>query len=241
VFNFTDLLEFHQSSSDSSALATDSVAGELFQYDFSELELIGAHFSYTDASIDKALNMQELSFYTPHIAWNQEDRSDTGIKFSFHEEGYFQSKLYMDPNEGDFNAQIVVESLHLDAFNDFLRKSLPLDSIGGLVNTELFISGDLDEVEKSIVSGSVDLFDFKLTDQEQRKLIAFKEVNLTVDEIDMDAKRMRFNSLALRQPYLYVELYDSSNNFFEFFGIEPDSTAPLFFALNSFQSNRGSF
>lgn len=247
IFNFTDLLEFHQAKTDTLEIETDTTEREPFQYDLSELELNQAHISYTDATIDHTVNMREFSFYTPHIAWNQEDKSDAGIKFNFHEGGYFESSLNLDPQEGDFDALIKIDRLYLNAFTDFLRKSLPLDSIGGVVNTELYIAGDLDEVEKSIVSGSVDLSDFRLTDQGQNKLIGLNEVNLTVDEINLDAKEMRFDSLALIEPYIQFELFDSSNNFFEFFGMEidtagtpeSDSTAPFFFALNSFSINEG--
>jgi len=259
VFNFTDLLEFHQSETDSSALESDTAAAEPFRYDFSELELSKAHFSYTDATVDHTVNMQEFSFYTPHISWNQEDKSDAGIRFNFHEEGYFQSALNVDPTKGDFSGHITIQRLHLDAFSEFLRKSLPLDSIDGVVNSELYIEGDMNKVEKSIVSGSVDLFDFRLTDQEQRKLIGLSEVNLTANEIDLDGNEIHFDSLVLTEPYLQFELYDSSNNFFEFFGIEPDTTSeesegtalqpdapesdtavPLFFTLNSFSIEGGS-
>ena len=55
----------------------------------------------------------------------------------------------MDPKAGDFNAQIKIYRLHLETFSDFLGKSLPLDSIGGVVNSELYIVGDLDDIEKS--------------------------------------------------------------------------------------------
>ena len=253
VFNFTDLLEYHQAKQDTFALEPVTAAREPFRYDFSGLQLNQANFSYTDASINKTIDMREFSFFTPHIAWNQEDKSDAGIKFNFHEEGYFQSTLHVDPTEGEFSAQISIYRLHLGAFSDFLKKSLPLDSIDGVINSELYIEGDVDEIEKSILSGQVDLFDFKLTDQKQRKLFGLDEVNLTMDKIDLDAKELCIDTLAITQPYLQFELYDSSNNFFEFFGIEPDTmtelsdgadlqpdslesdtSAALYFALNSF-------
>ena len=258
VFNFTDLVEFHQAKTDSSVMEVDTSASEPFRFDFSKLELNQAHFSYTDASIEHTIHLEDFSFYTPHIAWNQEDKSDARIKFNFQEEGYFQTTLNVDPTEGEFNAQISIQSLHLNGFSDFLRKTLPIDSVIGVVNSEFFLEGDLDELEKSIISGSVDLFDFKLTNQEQQKLIGLNEMNLTVNEIDMDAKRLNFNSLAFIQPYLYFELYDSSNNIFEFFGLESDTTtedseesvlqadspgadaaAPFFFSLNSFSIDQG--
>jgi len=106
VFNFTDLVEFHQVKTDSSVIEPDTSTSEPFRFDFSDLELNQAHFSYTDASIENTIHLENFSFYTPHIAWNQEDESDARIKFSFQEEGYFQTALNVDPTEGEFNAQI---------------------------------------------------------------------------------------------------------------------------------------
>lgn len=62
VFNFTDLLEFHQSEQDASAVEPDTASREPFRYDFSKLQLNQAHFSYTDASIDKTIYMREFNF-----------------------------------------------------------------------------------------------------------------------------------------------------------------------------------
>ena len=115
IFNFTDLVEFHQSE-------PDTAVSEPFQYILSNLEMNEANFKYTDASIDKTIVMRDMNFFIPYIAWNQEDKSEAGIKFNFLKEGYFQSTLHVDPKKGVFDANIVISRFYLDAFTDFLKK-----------------------------------------------------------------------------------------------------------------------
>jgi len=247
IFNFTDLLEHHQSEE------PDTTTGEPFQYIFSNLEMKDAYISFTDASIDKTIYVRDLSFFIPYIAWNQEDKSEAGIKFNFHQEGYLQASLNVDPTEGEFDGQISINRLYLHEFTDFLKKAVPLDSIGGLVNTNLSFTGDLDELEHSIVSGDFELLNFEISDQIYGKLLGLERMNFSINDIDPQKQNYLFDSLILTQPYVHFELYDSSNNFFDFLGIqavsEEDSLAkrdstldvsssedasPVFFALNSF-------
>jgi len=251
IFNFTDLLEFHRSE-------PDTTLDEPFKYFLSKLEMQKANIKYTDASIDKTIVLRDLNFYIPYIAWNQEDKSEAGVKFNFLKEGYFESSLQVDPNEGIFDANIIIHRLYLDAFSDFLKKSVQLDSIGGVISSNINIEGDLDEIEKSVVSGSVELLDFELTDLNRRKLVELNKMFLLLDAIDLNNNKFIVDSLTLTQPFIHFELYDSTNNFFDFLGIHPtpegdtvlktDSsedvkqtgvTSPISFAMNSFIIDHG--
>ncbi|MEN8203160.1 MAG: DUF748 domain-containing protein [Bacteroidota bacterium] len=218
LYNFTDLLEYHQSEPDT--LYSDTIESEPLHYIFSNLELNKARFSYTDSSIDKTIYMRDLSFFIPHIAWNQEEKSEAGIRFNFHREGYFQSALQLDPKEGEFDAQISLNKLYLNEFTDFLKKSVPIDSLSGLVNSNIVVKGDLDEIENSILSGDIELLGFELTDQTQDKLIGLSQLNLSFNEIDLQNRSFAFDSLTLSQPYIHFALFDSSNNFFDLLGME---------------------
>ena len=221
IFNFTDLMEFHQKEADTLTSEADTLTSEAFQYIFSRLEMNDANFKYTDTSIDKTIVVRDLSFFIPYIAWNQEDKSEADIKFNFLKEGYFESSLKLQPGEGIFDADIVIHRLYLDAFSEYLKKSVQMDSISGVFSSKINIKGDLDEVEKSVVSGSVELLDLELTDLKQRKLIGLNRMNLSLDMLDLNNQKIALDSLTLTQPYIHFELYDSSNNFFDFLGIQP--------------------
>lgn len=222
LFNFTDLLEHHQAETTKNNEA-DTTLGEPFQYFLSNLELKQAYFSFTDASIDKTIYVRDLSFFIPHIAWDQEDRSEAGIRFNFHQEGYLQTDLNLHPREGEFDAEITISHLYLHEFTEFARKFVPLDSIGGLVNTTLLVEGDLDELQNSTISGGFELQNFELTNNSQKKLIALNKLDLSIEEIDLQDMDFLFDSLTLTHPYIQFELYDSTNNMFKFLGIQPST------------------
>lgn len=252
LFNFTDLLAYHQSEE------TDTTQKEPLQYVVSNLEIKDAYLSYTDASIDKTIYLRDLSFLIPYIAWNQEDKSEAGVRFNFHREGYLQASLNVQPTEREFDAHFTINRLYLHEFTDFLRKSVPLDSLDGIVNSHLSLRGDLDEIAHSMVSGEVELLDLNVSDQNHGKLLGLKHMNLSLDEIDIQNHKFAFDSLTLTQPHIRFELFDSTNNFFDFLGMHPspeedslaekastpdagslENTSPIYFALNSFIINEG--
>jgi hypothetical protein len=220
LFNFTDLLEYHQAD-ESENTEVDTTSGEPFKYIFSNLELHQANLSFTDASIDKTLYAKDLAFFIPHIAWDQEDRSEAGIRFNFPNGGFLDTELNIDPKEGEFDAEITIHKLYLHEFKEFLKKSLHLDSIAGQIHTNLHIMGDLDEIQKSTISGVFEIHNFEITDDSQKKLIALGGLDLSIQDIDLHNQNFLFDSLTLTQPYVQFELYDSTNNMFKFLGIQP--------------------
>lgn len=242
LFNFTDLVEFHQSEPDSSQ-------SEPFRYAFYSLEMKDAQISYTDASINKTLSMHDVNFYIPYIAWNQGEKSEAGLKFNFMREGFLESSLKFHPAEKEFDINLQIYRLYFDPFLDYIKKYAPIDSVGGLMNSSIRIEGDLDEIEKSLVSGNMEILDLEIDDHTQHKLVGFDRFFLSLNEVSVYDQHYHFDSLSLEQPYVHFELFDSTNNLFEFLGIHPtpesdslEEIVPLSspsFTLNSFILEEG--
>lgn len=247
AFNFDDLIAFYSSED---TTAADTTVSEPMQFHFSNIELKGGQFIYDDKAINKTTILNDLSFFIPYIGWNQDEKSEAGLRFSFKDEGYFESSINVDPIGGDFEAGIKIYHLNLQPFQDYVAKSININTLQGMLNSNLAIAGNINEPEKSVVSGSVEVVDFMMKDKKDKEFIGARKLDCRLKTIDYQNASYIFDSVILTQPYVYFELDTVTNNFFEIFNITveeedsiqvtevtvdtliSDSVAPLYYAIN---------
>ena len=213
VFNFNDLIAYH--AANPSEQEKDSTFSTLLQFEFSNIELSSSSLILRDEEIDKQMEINNLDFFIPFIAWNQEDRSQAGLKFNFKNGGYLQSNINLDPNAGDFDAELILKDLDISGYTDFVKKYIDLGTFQGMTDLDLKIRGNINESHKSIISGFVNLREFNLKDHNLQPLFAIQDLMVKVGEIDPGSMRFLLDSIRLIEPYVYFEMYDSTNNIIE--------------------------
>lgn len=256
TFNFDDLIAFHQSDSNEESTKIVEEEKESIHYMVSNIELNDANFSFDDRNIDKVTNINDLSFFIPFIGWNQEDASEAGLRFAFKNEGYFESIFHLDQNTGVFDADITINHLYLDAFQEYVMEYATINSLHGVFSTHINIDGNINYPEKSVISSQIEVLDFELKDEKDKKFLGASKIKLDLQKIDYINNSFIIDSLLLLKPYVYIEIKDSTNNFFEIFNIEPSDTSKsnseitddsikqdtlpdLYYALNHFDITEG--
>jgi hypothetical protein len=215
TFNFDDLIRFHTPAPDTSVSIEDTARSEPFQFRFSDIELRKANLVLDDRNVDKTMRLRDLSFAIPYIAWNQEDRSEAGIRFNFEKEGYFETKLKVDPSKGDFDAEVIINSLYLNAFYEYAALFASIGSLEGKFNADFHITGNTNTIEEAVVGGKVDIMGFEVTDSKDQRLVAMKELNVRLKKMDPFNSRFEVDSVKITGPYARFVLNDSTNNFAE--------------------------
>jgi hypothetical protein len=250
-YNFDDLIAFHSSVSDT--IEEDDANEEPFKYILSNLELKNADFSFEDQNIPDTTHIDDLSFFIPYISWDQEEKSNADLKFNFKRGGYLESSIHINPVDGEYDAEIIIDQLFLDPFLKRIREYADIRSIEGFVNTQLAFHGNINSPEKSLISGEVEVQDLEMTDNASQKFLAAEKIICTLKEIDLYHSSYHIDSLRLRNPYLLFELDSVSNNVYRIFKVDSildelekeeevkDSMAQsdLFYAINHFQMNSG--
>jgi hypothetical protein len=221
TFNFDDLITFHASEEDT--LVADTIPTEPFHFQLSNIELIGAEFIFDDRAIDKITPLRDISFFIPYIGWNQEEKSEAGLKFAFKNEGYFESSINVNPVGGDYEAEITIYHLYLNAFQEYVVDFANINTIDGIFNSQINITGNIKEAEKSLVSGYAEILNFTMEDQQNKKFLGAKKLDCVLKEVDAANMSFIIDSLILTEPYVYFELDTATNNFFEIFNITPET------------------
>ncbi|MCU0371345.1 MAG: DUF748 domain-containing protein [Bacteroidales bacterium] len=222
TFNFDDLVAFHTADADSTE--NDTTPSEPLQFRVSNIELKQSNFIFDDRKVNKSTHLRDFSLFVPLIAWNQEDQSEAGMKFTFANGGYFESSLRIDPVEGDYRADIAIQNLRLDAFQEYMSYYSGIDSIHGIFNTQLRLQGNIKRFEESLVSGRTEIRDIVLTDPQGIKFLGAEKIHLGIKNIDYAHSRYEIDSLILTGPYVHFILGDSTDNLSEMFSYPMDET-----------------
>ncbi|WP_136480114.1 DUF748 domain-containing protein [Cognatitamlana onchidii] len=213
TFNFDDLIAFHTSEEDSLTKKEDN----LFKYEISNIELKEADFFFNNENVNKETHIEDFSCLIPFIGWNQEEKSSADLKFNFKRGGYFESALNINPATGDFDAHFTINQLYLDNFLNYIKPYAYVNSFEGVVNSQIDIVGNTYRAVESLVSGELEVQNFKMTDTLNQEFLSAKLVGTTIDKIDYSKNNYVFNSVNITDSYTLFQLDSVSNNFFNIF------------------------
>ena len=208
VFNFNDLLLLNQSDT----IDRDTTQGEPIKFVLSNFELNDAQLNFKDMEIDKQMELSNLDFFVPYLSWDQEHASEAGLRFEFKNGGYFESSIDVNPNKGDFNAELDIIGLDISGYNDFVRKYIDVGNFSGTSSLMLNIDGNINSIEESLFDGTFKLDSFQLEDQNSKKLVRLPEFHVAVSKIDISNNDYILDSVVLDGPMIHFNLYDSTNN-----------------------------
>ena len=221
TFNFDDLMAFYSADKESEEPEDETS----FKYILSNLELKDAHFVYEDRNIDHTTDIDEFSFFIPQISWDQEEKSNADIRFNFKQEGYLESSLNINPVDGQYDARIKIYHLYLNPFLKRFQEYADVTAVEGFLDTDLAIVGNINDAEKSIVSGRTVLNGFSMKDTDSKEFLAADQIICTLQEIDYYNNSYHIDTLAFAKPYLFFELDSISNNILRIFKMDSDTIA----------------
>ncbi|MDM9632250.1 DUF748 domain-containing protein [Robiginitalea aurantiaca] len=249
AYNFDDLIAFYTAGDSTVA---ESEAEEEFKYILENLELKNGRVNFYDAEVDQTTEITDLDLLVPIIMWDQQNDSEAGITFNLGPYGTVTSKTGVNPGTGDFLSNVTVSGLQLNAFNKYAAAYAEISELGGTVNAELVLKGNIDTPMETLLSGEVNAVQPLMKDNGNTTFLSSESIRCVLDEINYSGNSYRIGELAFEQPYLKFELDSVSNNLFRIFKldeevsdlttVEPSATADstaLYYAVQNLKVNQG--
>jgi len=218
LFNFEDLIDFHALKEDT--INNDVDEENLYKYSMSNFELNNADFHFNNQDIEHITNIENISFIVPFISWDQKEKSNADVKFNFPRGGYFESKLNINPIDGEYDADLTISDLYLDPFYKYVAEYSEINSFMGVVNSKIYLEGNINEGVKTIVSGKVSVTDFSMTDTNNKNFLSVKKMDATIQNLDYFNNSYIIDSLNIIDSYTFFQLDSITNNFFHIFKLD---------------------
>ncbi len=255
TYNFEDLIAFHNDDNDSINKDIDT-----FKYSISNLELNASDFHFNNQDIEHITNIENISFVIPFIGWDQEEKSNADVKFNFPRGGYFESKLNINPIDGEYDADLIISDLYLDPFYKYVAEYAEINSFNGVVNSKIHLEGNTNEGVKTIVSGQLNVTNFEMSDTNNKIFLSAKNINAAIQKLDYYNNSYIIDSLKINDSFTFFQLDSVTNNFYNIFKLDDsienseiinqntsiDSTtvattkeSELYYAINHLEVNNG--
>ena len=215
-FNFDDLIAFHNTQN----TIDDKNEEAPLKFGISNIELKGANIYFDNQNVGKETQINDFSFAIPYIGWDQQEKSNADLTFNFKNGGYFQTKLNINPVDGEFDAQVNISDLSLSPFYEYVLEYADINDFDGVLNSQIEINGNTNEAIKSIVSGHVEVDDFKMTDKNDKLFLGANKISSDLKVIDYYNSSYSIKNLDISESYTFFQLDSTSNNFFKIFKIE---------------------
>lgn len=239
VFNFDDLIAFYATDSiDAVEEPIDTLdESDPMVIKVSNIHLNARELSYTAVILQHETKMVNLNLMIPYISWNADGGSRAGVQFDLADNGHFGIDLDYNPDSNDFKADVKISRLNLESYYVFAERELNISSLQGMFATHLLISGNVNEIEKTLVSGTLNLNDFEVQDLNMQKLLAFESLDIGLGEIDNFNQRFIIDSIHISNPFINFELLDSGSNFDNIVKVSTDTIEELEIEEETVDSN----
>jgi hypothetical protein len=224
TYNFDDILAFINSKpgKEDSGKPTKP-----FKYFLSNLSIERGKLVIEDKTVSHVTNLKDLDFFIPSLIFNQDEINDAGINFHFENGGSFKANTDFNQKSGGYKVDFTVEKFDISPFLPYAKGYFNIGGLGGLVGGDFQLLGNINKLDSILLRGKGQVDDFLANDQKGRKVLGAKGVGVTFADTYPMKFDFKFGDILLKEPYLYVEMKDSTINLLNLMVETSEDTVPF--------------
>ncbi len=206
-FNYDDLMNRFFADDTTKKVKTKPV-----KYWASNIQINNATILYTNTKPLTNIKLIKGVVQIPLIAWD-DPIYKIQTAFDLSTGGSSKALLHLNTNTFDYKAKIDVNQLNIDFLYPYLKDYMKVKSLKGLINTNLWLSGNANQPTAIALSGSIKANDFAIVDATNELLTAIDETNVLIDTINTAKNRYNFRSISMDHPFFRLSMYDKGFNY----------------------------
>ena len=225
TFNFDDISEFYATrDTTGNIVIEDSLDdSEPFIIDISNIRFNAKLISFDDRNVDQITELNDLNINIPQITIGDSSNSVSDIFFWLNKETSISANIDYNADNNDLKTIIEVSNFNLASYLPYIKNELNINSFEGIINTKVYIDGNLDTIDKLIVKGNILVSDFEIKDSNDKKLVGLQKLKVDVSKIDFYNNTYSIDSVNIYQPYIAIELHANDKTNFDYILKEKDN------------------
>lgn len=206
-FNYDDLMNRFFAEDTTQKVETKPV-----KYWARNIQVNNATILYTNTKPLTNIKLIKGVVQIPLIAWD-DPIYKIQTAFDLSTGGRSKALLHFNTNTFDYKAKIDVDQLNIDFLYPYLKDYMKVKSLKGLINTNLWLSGNANQPTAIALSGSIKANDFAIVDATNELFTSIDETNVLIDTINTAKNRYNFRSISMDHPFFRLSMYDKGFNY----------------------------
>lgn len=197
-FNFDSLIP-----KEDSLAVKDTTQNESLKFTIRNIQLIDGKVLYNDLQKKNQVEMKNLNLNLPLIAWNNE-QSNMGLDFRMGEKGNVNIQATVDNLNKKYQIDVKTQDIDIQPITGYLTDYMDVQSMNGLLTSNLKITGDMNEVINISVSGNGSVADLSVLDGRSEKIISSPKITAHINDINLKTFHFGFGKIEVDQPHLLM-------------------------------------
>ncbi len=195
-FNFASLIE-HFSSDDSTEVEDTTPSGWVMK--FYNINIRHASLNYDDMLNHKGIHLPDINLSVPGFVLGGDEGSEGGLNIGFDKGGRLNVDANYDTKESLYHVDVNLEDFSVQNLDSYLADMLRYDDLRGSVNAHITADGNVNDIMKSSIGGTVAVNDVDLTGSKgpvaSFDALTVKVNNINLDDNSFDIGEVRLNGL----------------------------------------------
>lgn len=192
-FNFQSIIDHF--ASDSTENDRDTTPSE-WVMKFYNIRLSHAQLHYHDAANGKQWHLPDVNLRVPGFVLGGEEASEGGLNIGFADGGHLNIDANYDATKNDYSLTATLEHFALKNIEPLVTDILAVSRLGGLLEARLTAKGNIDEIMKSHIGGTLTLKQADLQ-SDGKSMARLDNLTVKVANINLDANAYDIQSIAL--------------------------------------------
>lgn len=197
-FNFDSLIP-----QEDSLAVQDTTQNKELKFTIRNIQLIDGKVIYQDLLKNNEVEMKRLNLNLPLIAWNN-DQSDLGVDFTMGEQGKVNVQARVDNLNKKYQIDLKTQDIDLHPITVYLKDYLDVQSVEGLLTSNLKISGNMKEIINISLSGKGSVSNLAIIDGRSEKILTSPLLTTSINDINLKTYHFGFGKIELSEPQLLV-------------------------------------
>lgn len=213
-FNFSDMIDFF--SKNKKEDNDDKPSG--WSITLNNISISNSALTYQDEAVGSSIGLKNIVLNVPCIYFSGDD-TQVDLNLDFEKEGKLAVKMAYNIEKEKYELNLKWIKFDIATVKPYLAQYLNVGTLEGQLDGDLKATGSTSHLLNLKVQGSLCLKNMEATAVNQVPLASLSSLQVFIDNIDLENKEYRIDSIKLDRPMFRYEIFRDGNTLSRLFAV----------------------
>ncbi len=215
-FNFSSIIDHFASDDDE---PDDDTSSSNWKFGFYKIRLSEGEVFYADSKLGSEWDLKNLNLKIPGVYFDGSENTDAGLALQLADGGVLRTDASLNMDNNNFAVNLELERFAISNASAYLADVMNVGKMKGLLNADINVKGNLSDIMKMNIGGSVNLAGVDIRDNRKEQVLACNNLDVKVNRINLDENLYDIKSVLIDGLSSHFDVYKDGSNFSKLFAV----------------------